>query len=298
MKILITGATGFIGRNLYKELKKEHDIHVLVRESSNVSVFDPRDVYVFTGDIENLKQYLDSEKIEGIIHMATLYVNAHKSEQIKDIILSNIYLGTAVLEAASIAGVKWFINIGTIWQNYNVPDYSDEYNPVNLYAATKQAFMTVARYYTETTPIRFCTLKLCDTYGEGDTRKKIMDLFKENAQTGKLLEMSAGEQLIDIVHISTVIDSVKQLVLLISNDNQIVQSEYTVTSGQHISLRDLAKQFEKDNNVKLNIHWGARPYRDREVMRPYIGTPILTGPYMKENGNAVLTKVNRGGGRS
>lgn len=70
-----------------------------------------------------------------------------------------------MLEACKKAETKWFLNTGTIWQNYNVSDKSDEYNPVDLYAASKQAFITMAKYYTETSKLRFCTLKLCDTYG-------------------------------------------------------------------------------------------------------------------------------------
>lgn len=271
MKILLTGATGFVGRNLYRELVKNHELYVLTRESSNASIIAPEHEYVFTGDTEHLKNYLESERIEGIIHLATKYVAEHKSSQIRDMILSNIYLGTAILDAASRAGVKWFLNIGTIWQNYNVPDYSDEYNPVNLYAATKQAFMTIAKFYTETTPIRFCTLKLCDTYGENDTRRKIMDLFHEIATTGQFLDMSTGEQLIDIVHVSKVIKEIEKLISKLATPQISLLPQYVVTSGRQISLRQLSEEYETKNNVKLNINWGARPYRKREVMKPYIG---------------------------
>lgn len=274
MRILITGATGFVGRNLYSYLNTRHTLYALTRESSDSSVIAPDHSYVFNGDIDHLKDYLVIEKIDGIIHLATMYVAEHESNQIRDMILSNVYLGTAVLDAASRAGVKWFINIGTIWQNYNSPDYSDKYNPVNLYAATKQAFMTMAKFYTETTPIRFCTLKLCDTYGANDTRRKIMDLFKTIAESGETLDMSEGEQLIDIVHISVVTDAINTLINRISQPDKEILPEYVVTSGRQIPLRRLAQEYEERNNVKLNIKWGARPYRKREVMHPYIGIDI------------------------
>lgn len=274
MKILITGATGFVGRNLVKELVKEHEVYVLTRKSSDISALPPVHHVVFTDNIDLLAEYFKAEGIEGVIHLATKYVAAHKSEQIKDIVLSNIYFGTAVLEASVRGGVKWFINTGTIWQNFQVPDYSDEYCPVNLYAASKQAFMTMARYYLETTGIRFSTLKLCDTYGENDTRRKIMDLFREYAQSGDRLEMSPGDQLIDIVHVSKVIEAFKRLIKILADHAKEYRSEYVVTSGKQISLRELAKKYETEHNVKLNIVWGGRPYRDREVMKPYIGVPI------------------------
>lgn len=293
MKILITGATGFVGRNLFSKMTQEHELFLLTRESSNASILAPEHEYVFTGDIDHLKEYLESEKIDGVIHLATKYVAEHESSQILDLIMSNIYLGTAVLDAASRAGVKWFLNIGTIWQNYNSPNYTDEYNPVNLYAASKQAFMTMAKFYTETSPIRFCTLKLCDTYGEGDTRRKIMDLFAENAKSGNPLDMSKGEQLIDIVHISKVFESIEQLIKRLSDPNEKVLREYVVTSGHHIPLKQLAVEYEHQHNVKLNINWGARPYRKREVMKPYLGISLDNEMIIKDK----LTTLARGGGK-
>lgn len=274
MKILLTGATGFIGRNLFSSLQKEHDVYVLTRTSSDVSCLSPKHHYIFEGDIEHLANYIESEGIEGVIHLATMYVAEHKESQIRDLILTNVYLGTAILDAASRSGVKWFLNIGTIWQNYNAPDYSDEYHPANFYAATKQAFMTMAKFYVETTPIRFCTLKLCDTYGAGDTRRKVMNLFSEIAQTGESLDMSAGEQMLDIVPVSEVVTAICHLIELISDSNQNILSEYVVTSGKQISLKQLATQYEKEKGVKLNINWGAKPYRKREVMIPYRGNQL------------------------
>ena len=230
---------------------------------------------IANNNIGALVLFLRQNQIEGIIHLASLYLQAHQEKDIPDLIQSNVYLGTAVLEAASKAGVKWFINTGTIWQNYNVPDCSNQYCPVNLYAATKQAFMDVAKFYSETTDIRICTLKLCDTYGPNDTRRKIYALFEENAQTGELLKMSAGEQKLDILHIDDVVEGFVHLAKML-HDNEPLDNEYVLTSGRQLTLRELAAQYEQEHHVHLNIEWGALPYRTREVMTPYIGN-ILSG---------------------
>lgn len=162
MNILITGATGFVGRHLVRKLKKDFSLHLLVREGSDLTGLEDIPAFCFKEDIPALRQYLNKEKIEGIVHLASLYIAQHREEQIKDIILSNVYFGTALLEAASKSEVKWFLNTGTIWQNYESD--SPEYCPVNLYAASKQAFIDIAQYYTAVSPLRFMTLKLCDTY--------------------------------------------------------------------------------------------------------------------------------------
>lgn len=276
MNILVTGATGFIGKHLVPALINEgHEIHILVRKKSNWHNLNVSHVIEFNDDIDYLASYLIHNKIDGIIHLASLYVAEHQSNQIKDIVLSNIYLGTGLLEACKKAETRWFLNTGTIWQNYNVPDYSDDYNPVNLYAASKQAFMVMAKYYTETCKIRFCTLKLCDTFGPNDTRKKIFVLFDKIAKSGEVIDMSPGDQYIDIIHIDDVVSGFIKLTNKLSN-NENTRAEYVLSSGQYISLKKLAEIYECKNKVKLNINWGGRPYRKREVMKPYRGY-ILDG---------------------
>lgn len=274
MNILLTGATGFIGHHLYKYLSSKHEVFVLVRPSTQCKDFPSSHIFVFEDNIELLSIFIKENRIEGIIHLASLYLASHRSEQVKDLILSNVYLGTALLEATKKTNVSWFLNTGTIWQNYQSPAYSDTYNPVNLYAATKQAFLTVAKYYLETSSIRFCTLKLCDTYGPNDTRRKILSLFEENAISGQFLDMSPGEQKIDLIHVDDVVKGFEILMDILSNSQKDYRQEYVLTSGHQYSLRELAVMYEKKHHVKLNIHWGGRPYREREVMIPYLGNKL------------------------
>lgn len=271
MRILVTGATGFVGQHLLPYLEKQgHEVYALVRPSTDGSKVYTNHLYVFEDDIEHLASYLLENHVDGIIHLASLYIAQHKPADIKNIVTSNVYLGTAVMEAAVKAGVKWFLNTGTIWQNYNVEPYSDRYCPVNLYAASKQAFMDMAKYYTEVSDIRFCTLKLCDTYGANDTLRKIFALFEQIAKSGECLKMSPGDQKLDIVHIDNVVRDFEALAEKLDNGEQL-REEYVVSSGRQKSLKEIAKQYEIDHQVILNIEWGGRPYRKREVMVPYIG---------------------------
>lgn len=268
MNILVTGATGFVGTNLIKSFKYCHTVHALVRPTTDLSKVGTKYTFEFNDNIEELAAYLSSNQIEGIIHLASLCLAQHKPEQIKDLVLSNVYLGSAILEAAVKAKVKWFLNTGTIWQNY-IPD-SKEYCPVNLYAATKQAFIDLAKYYIETSAIRFCTLKLCDTYGPDDTRRKIFALFQQIAETGETLNMSPGDQKLDILHIDDVVRGFDCLASMLQNATEI-ENEYVLSSGEQYSLKELAKMFEKAMGKTLHINWGGRPYREREVMIPYKG---------------------------
>ena len=277
MRILITGNSGFVGGSLSARLRREHELFYLARPHSPMHTPGAHDSTFFFADnnIGALTQFICSNKIDGVIHLASLYLQRHEQKDIPDLIQSNVYFGTAVLEAAASAGVKWFINTGTIWQNYNAPNGSDVYCPVNLYAATKQAFMDIAKFYSETSNMRICTLKLCDTYGPNDPRKKILSRFDDIAKSGETLQMSAGEQKIDILHIDDVVDGFAHLAEMLQNGDDL-RDEYVLSSGQQLTLRELAAKYEQEHNVHLNIEWGALPYRVREVMTPYKGN-VLPG---------------------
>ncbi len=275
MNILVTGATGFIGKALVKKLRVDNNVHILIRPNSKYENMKVQNVFVFDDDnYEDLKEYLLKNRIEGIIHLATLYIAQHKAEDIKDLIYSNIYLGSVLLEAAVVTKVKWFLNTGTIWQNY-ISD-SSEYCPVNLYAATKQAFIDLAKFYVETSNLKFVTLKICDTYGKDDTRPKLFNLFKRISESQELIAMSPGDQFLDILYIDDVVSGFLFLVNCLG-DEAVLEDEYVLNAQKRYTLKELAEIYSKISGKKLNIDWGGRPYRQREVMQPWVKGNQLFG---------------------
>ncbi|MFA5997322.1 MAG: NAD(P)-dependent oxidoreductase [Candidatus Paceibacterota bacterium] len=269
MKILISGSTGFIGKHLTEKLlEKNDDVCVVIRPSTDKNSLNKKvRVYVFDNNVNELISYLKKEQFDGVIHLASLFLAQHKTEDIPELINSNVLLGTALLEAASKSNVTWFINTGTFWQHYK----NKKYSPVNLYAATKQAFESIAQYYIETSSINFVTIKLSDTFGPLDTRQKILNLLLKISKTGEKLDMSPGNQLIDISYIDSVIDGYLRMIDLLSKDakRSMNGKSFVVSSGKPVSLRKLAAIFEKVSNKKLNINWGGKEYRQREVMVPW-----------------------------
>lgn len=270
MKILITGATGFVGGNVAARTQKEgHGVCAIIRNPASRPELESRGISCFAdrGSLPEAMDYFERETFDGIIHCASRFQTEHRAEDIHDLISSNIHFPTRLLECAARTNVKWFINTGTIWQHYGNSDYS----PVNLYAATKQAFESIAAYYYEAANINFLTLKLSDTYGPHDTRPKIFNLWKRIARTGETLEMSPGEQLIDIVHIDDVVEAYLRAMDILRNDTArtLTGQSFAVTSGHPVRLRDLAGMYARVTGSTLHIEWGKRAYRDREVMVPW-----------------------------
>jgi nucleoside-diphosphate-sugar epimerase len=266
-RALVTGATGFVGSHLVRGLLEAGwDVSVIVRERSKLDMLSDAyqriTVYKYKGDINQLTEAMIEYKPSVVFHVASLFLSSHKPEQINALIESNILFGTQLLEAMVAADVKYLINTSTSWEHYE----NKEYSPVNLYAATKRAFQDIMQFYIEAKGIKAITLKLFDTYGADDPRPKLLNLLMCIAETGEKLAMSPGEQEIDLVHI----DDVIQAYLIAAQrllDGDVVSHEiYGVGTGQPLTLKELTAMIEKKTGKTLNIKWGGRPYREREVM--------------------------------
>jgi len=276
MKLLITGATGFIGRELVKTLQEIYSITVLVRHTSDTSELESINCEIVKfQNYEEIHEVFEKNKFTGVIHIASNVIVEHKRSDIEQLISSNIAYGTHLLEASKETNVKWYINTGTFWQNYQ----NEEYNPVNLYAATKEAFETIAKFYTETSDLIFVTIKLNDTFGPNDPRPKIFNLWHKISKTEATLDMSEGEQIIDISYIEDIINSYSMLIAhLNSNDAELFRNKtFVVSNSEKLTLKNLASLFEKVMHTKLNINWGGREYREREVMSPYTLGEVVPG---------------------
>lgn len=277
MKILVTGATGFIGQHLVKRLIERGDsVSILVRDNSNIEKI-PHQVSILSipDNQESLGEIFVAEKFDGVIHLASLYLMSHKPTDIDNLIDSNIKFGVKVLDAATKAGVHFFVNTSSFMQHLDGRDYG----PTNLYAATKKAFQDIAQFYIETTKTIFITLELYNTFGPGDTRPKIFNLWNNAINENKVLDMSPGEQLMDISYIDNIIDGYILAIEHITSDNATSFSgkSYSLMSSERMTLKNLSKVFAEETKGDLKINFGALPYRDRENMTPMDKTPLLPG---------------------
>ena len=265
-KVLVTGSSGYIGSKLIKHLYRKFELAIIIRKGSNIdSIKDiSSGISIFRTDLDfnSINTVIESFLPDVTIHLASLFINEHKSDQIKNLIESNILFGTYLLEALTLNKCLKFINTGTSWQHYN----NESYNPANLYAATKQAFDDLIRYYVEAKNLKAITLKIFDTYGTDDPRPKIFALLKRIAETGEEIQMSAGEQEIEFVHINDVLNAYQICLERLINNKVISLEEYGIACGNPKTLRNWVEDYQQYLNKPLNIVWGGRPYRLREVM--------------------------------
>ena len=209
--------------------------------------------------------FLNEVKPDIVFHLASNFIAEHNFSQINALLESNITFGLHLLEAMKETGVKKLINTGSSWQHYN----NDEYNPVCLYAATKQAFESLIEYYVQSCNFKVINLKLFDTYGETDTRPKLINLLHKFADENTELNMSPGEQILNLIHVNDVCEAFYVAAININREDFHGKKSYCVGSDKTYKLKEVIQLFNEVTGKKIKAIWGARPYRKREVMKPW-----------------------------
>lgn len=278
-RALVTGASGFIGAALTRRLLAEGwEVHLLLRTGSASDALpapsERLHLHRHDGSTVQLLEIMRTAAPDAVFHLASLFLAQHQPEDVERLVQANLLFSTQLAEAMAQCGVRLLLNTGTSWEHYQDADY----NPVCLYAATKQAFSALLQYYIECHGLRVATLKLFDTYGPGDTRPKLLNLLKRLANDGSSLAMSPGGQLIDLVYIDDVLDAYLLAWARLADGRQTAASaEYGVSSGAPLPLRDLAERYSQASGKALAIDWGGRPYRAREVMVPWTRSQPVPG---------------------
>nr|MBA3710373.1 NAD-dependent epimerase/dehydratase family protein [Planctomycetota bacterium] len=215
-----------------------------------------------------------------VLHIASLFLAQHRPEDVTRLITSNVLFGSQLLEAMSANRCRRILNVATAWQHFG----GAEYDPVCLYAATKEAFADILTFYVNAERFSAITLKLHDTYGPGDERPKLIGMLSR-ADPGSAIEMSAGDQLVDFVHIDDVVDAfviaARRLSAGAEGADAAVgpgqEESYMISSGAAVPLKELVTRFLAETGKSLRITWGGRPYRAREVMVPWSQGATLPG---------------------
>jgi nucleoside-diphosphate-sugar epimerase len=265
LRALMTGATGYIGGRLARRLIEQGwVVHAIVRKSSDLSTLpDPVQLHHPDGTATGLAEAVSVARPDVTFHLASLYLAQHEPEQIDALIRSNILLAAQLAQALVDAGRPKLVNTGTASQHAG----REGYHPASLYAATKQACEDVLRFFHDAAGLQVVTLKIFDTYGAGDTRRKLVQLLVDAAISGEQMAMSPGEQIVDLTHVDDVVDAFLRAAQQLLDATGPKFDSYLL-SGERHQVRALVRLVESAIGRPVDAQFGARPYRDREIMVP------------------------------
>lgn len=271
MNILITGATGFVGRHLIPVLLREgHQLICVIRDREKaVSLLGEQHIlYISPENLHEISIY----KPECVIHLAAYLTSHDDLESLNKLLESNIIFGSRLLDALKQCNydMKLFINLGTFAEYRLGPMKIDN---AYLYSATKTAFKQLLEYYADSSGYKYINIIPYTIYGgSDDSQKKVIDYIKDSFDVSEAVKMSAGKQVLDFIHID---DVVSFLCFVIQNMSHFIKKsfiDYHLGTGIGTSLQELSYIIEAKYQKKCNINWGILPYRPRDIM--YAVAPI------------------------
>ncbi|HYM31296.1 MAG TPA: NAD(P)-dependent oxidoreductase [Candidatus Cybelea sp.] len=275
MRALLTGGTGFVGRVLAEKLiDAGFDLHAIVRPGSDTSAMpDATLVHRHDGSAARMAAIAAAARPDVTFHLASLFRAEHKPDEITPMIEANLAFGTQLVDALTALGPTKLVNAGTAWQHFG----GSAYDPVCLYAATKQAFEALLEFYVQARGLQAITLKIFETYGPGDPRPKLMNALVAAAKSGKPIDLTAGDQQLDFVHAADAADAFIAAASRLTAGQAAGHERYALSSGAPVSTRQLVSLVERLGGRPIRANWGARAYRKREVLVPWSGGAALPG---------------------
>ena len=247
--ILLTGATGFIGSNILKEIRLNNKVFIIQRFESKKKIKKTKNIKIITFKNYNiLSNKLKKIKVDTVIHCATHYKKEHIEKDILKFIQSNILLGNIILENLKKLNAKQFINFSTTWEDFD----NKENNPRNLYAAYKKSFNCLIQYYKKTIPnINFIDLMIVDTFGENDKRQKLINTLRNNYIKKRTSKIISKRLYLNLINVEDIVNAVKILL-----KNKIQPGKYILKNSNYFNLFELIEYINKNNNNnRIKVKW-------------------------------------------
>lgn len=270
-KILVTGATGFIGKNLVESLKEKFEIYALILDEKEKNVIPQIDYILWKTffDRENEIKTLDGKKlgkIDTVIHLASYGVNP-KDNDIDKMIESNINLTKDLILNLERVSCKNIIFTGSGFE------YGDkgkiklkedmELNPFSLYGATKVSAFLIGKKLCESLGINYINLRLFNIFGEYEGSNRLIPQIINNYLEGKELNFTAGNQVRDYLYIKDIIE-VYEMIL----EKNIYNNEtYNVCSSEEITIKEFITKVADTIGINKDfLNFGAIPSRKEEAL--------------------------------
>jgi nucleoside-diphosphate-sugar epimerase len=269
-KIIVTGATGFVGRHVVKKLtEKGYEVFALVRDLDKARTIDLlKNATLLPFDISKHDTLPTIPKDSILIHCAWGNVRDPLSLiHIEKHLIDNYLSIKNFIEY----GIKKIIVTGTCYEyglKYGPLKASTITEPNTPYAIAKDTLHKSLRALQSNITFELVWARLFYMYGDGQDEKSVMSLFDKALANGdEVFNMSFGEQLFDYLPIEEVAE---KLIDLLSQNN----GTFNVCSGKAISLRRLLEIRAESVGKKIKLNLGFYDYRKQDSIAIW-GAPDL-----------------------
>ena len=278
--VLITGASGFIGANLVRDLINTKDqIHILIRKQSNLWRLNDiiSQCYVHFVDIskiEEVENVISEIKPETVYHCATygVYPNQkdiHKVEQTNLIGTKNL-----VSSLDKNTNLKKLVNLGSAFEygpKSNLIKETDSTQGFDHYSESKILQTELIEHFAHQKNLPAVTLRIFTPYGNFEEPGRLISDIMVSIIKKNPIKIMSRSAIRDFIYINDVIDALKK----ISVKPEINGEIFNVGSGYASSVEDVVNLVCKMTNTDSEVIWhdknnreydkaGAKGYADIE----------------------------------
>lgn len=292
-RVLVTGAAGFLGRNLIGALlAADAKVVAIVRSRSNAGRL--ADIAGKTSIIEcdlrqaqHLKKLGRLQGVRYVFHLAAGGVDGSQNDP-SALIADNVVATGNFLECVRQWTLCRFVYSGSCFEygaGKLLPE-STPPDPRSIYAATKSAASLLVQAYARTLGLPAVTLRLFTPYGPWEAERRLIPYVILSALKNAEIRLTSGVQTRDFVYVDDAIEAL----LAAAVHPQAANGVYNICSGKATSIRQVVKTVVKLTGSSSVIRLGAIPHRPTELWT-ISGSPHYTRKHL---GWSVATSLKEG----
>ena len=264
MRVLVTGAAGFVGAVLARRLVGDgHDVHALVRPGSDLWRIQGADARVHEVDLADepsLGEIVGRIRPRWIFHLAAH--GAYPSQaDFRAMVRTNV-LGTIhLVESCLRVGFEVLVNTGSSSEYgfvNHAPTEDEEPRPSSDYAVTKLTATLYCRAAAERSGRSISTLRLYSVYGPYEEPSRFVPQLLVRGLEGKLPPLVSPEIARDFVCVDDVVEA---YVAAASRHGTEPGAVYNVGTGRQTSIREAVEVARRAFSLDSAPEWGTMPNR-------------------------------------
>lgn len=266
MRVLLTGANGFIGSHLGEEMHNlGWELIATKRSISNLSNAKSFVSHVKWVNVDNSDWKNEVVKLapQIIIHCAWIGVSAENRNDINTQFQNIQFLGE-LLDIARICKVNKFIGLGSQAEYGTITSVADETYPVEpntAYGIAKVASYEIIRHYCANFNIKWYWLRLFSFYGEREPDSWLIPSIVKRSQKGEAIDTTLGEQQYAYMYVKDLAIAICKLV-----KSNIESNLFVISARKTTMLKDLICSIRDQVNPNCQINYGSIPYRPNQSM--------------------------------